>query len=142
MSNDNQPSSILFADSQLMSAQLAELVSAVPASYYTRSELEQLAAALRELLGAVGRVRVRGARRPETPPEARKQELEEALANADGLPTETREELQREHERLRLERPDLFPAGLPPRAVTGADDAPPASTDPRHVGRVLAGLKR
>lgn len=140
MSNDNQPSSILFADSQLMSAQLAELVSAVPASYYTRSELEQLAAALRELLGAVSRVRVRGAR-PETPPEARKLELEEALANAD-LPTETREELQREHERLRLERPDLFPAVLPPRAVTGADDAPPASTDPRHVGRVLAGLKR
>lgn len=88
MSNDNQPSSILFADSQLMSAQLAELVSAVPASYYTRSELEQLAAALRELLGAVGRVRVRG------------------------------------------------------EEVTGADDAPPASTDPRHVGRVLAGLKR
>lgn len=68
MSNDNQPRAILFADVQLMAAQLAELVSVVPASYYTDEELEQLAAALREMLGAFGRKRLEGARRS-TPPQ-------------------------------------------------------------------------
>lgn len=167
MSTDNQPSSILFADVQLMSAQLAELVSAVPACYYTRSELEGLAVALRELLGAAGRVRVRGARREAT--HHRVDALERELidlqrSDAAAIVARRRDEIRAELEELRKAAgaEDAAPSAEPGELESategtegtdgdGDDAAARAfgltggtaiSTPPQPVGRVLAGLKR